>query len=576
MHTRLSYLAPGALAILVGLFAVGCADTPEPARENEDAIRAPAEWTALPDVRRASYALEDAAAVVEETDARLARQLSQIGPALTNAQKQKYTTAFLALPDVTANHQRFITAARDLDRELGKLEGTRLADVMATIHGGALGLDHYGPNELYADYKLLAGSPIATGALAFGIHVAAQEPAYARVRIAREQVESEIVAPALPAALVEQLLRTGTVDGALDALEAKTKLLEGSQAARVLSELRQFRASASAAVFTASLDTPMGKAETACGAVIAIWEAGGVVAARPQFEAALLAILRGGPSAVGTLARAINVLRVNVLGLPSSELAAGVANAAVRIGGGTTVVLGLFNLLGPPGQLGDLDKWNANLSDKIRIVGDLVGIAGGVAALLALGPAGPVLGVLALGISIFATLLHDREIADQDARDKRGCLPALGLAPALTDTLLRSSKDVLQRMHDDMGFAPEQIQWLATTSPHLVVDDVPHVMAWKGFQVSHAIFGLTPTQNFELAQAVVGDAAGSEDREFMLLHFLIDIDADPSWNAGLSRAQALAWMAYSGSPDKAGGWGGHERDMWMAIFAHAKTYLAAH
>ena len=568
------------LAMLVALFAIGCADSAEQtSRTTGDAIRAPVEWSALPDVRRASYALQDSASVVEETDARLARQLSQIGLALTDEQKQTYTSAFLALSDVSANHQSFITASRDLDGQLGALVTTRLSDVMGTIWGGLLNADHYGPGELYADYKLLAGSPVATGALVFAAHVAARDPAYAQVRVSPEQVESEILAPALPAALVEQLLATGSAEGALDALAAKTSVVlgdgaEGSPTARILSELQAFRTSGSVAEFTAKLDTPMGMAESSCGAVIAIWQAGGGVGTQPQMETALLGLLRGGPMAVGTLARAVNVLRVNVLGLPKSELAGNLANAAARIGGGTAVVLGLLKLLGDPGQLGDLDKWNANTSDKVRIIGDLVGIAGGVAAVLALGPAAPVLGALALGLSIFATILHDQEIAAQDTNDKQACLPQLGFDPVLVGALVKSSRDILQMMHDDVGFAPEQIQWLARTSPHLVIDDVPHVMPFLGFQVAHGIFGLTPDQDFALLQAVVGDTSGDDDREFMLLHFIVDLDGDPSWNTGLTRAQALAWMDETGA-SAGGGFDDHESSMWTAAFANAKAYLAA-
>lgn len=216
MQSLLSRLLPRrrwALAVLVGLLVVGCADTAERSDQTTDELRAPAEWMALPDVRRASYALQDAAARVEETDARLARQMAQIGLALTDEQRQRYATAFFALPDVSETHRSFITAAGTLDRELGKLVSTHLAEVMRTVWGGVLSADHYGPSELYADYKLLAGSPVATGALAFAVCVAAKDRAYANVRVSREQVESEILGPALPAALVEQRRRDRHLGG---------------------------------------------------------------------------------------------------------------------------------------------------------------------------------------------------------------------------------------------------------------------------------------------------------------------------------------------------------------------------
>ncbi|HSO34633.1 MAG TPA: hypothetical protein VLT33_18995 [Labilithrix sp.] len=570
------------LALLAGLLAVGCADAAERSDQASDALRTPAEWMALPDVRRASYALQDAAARVEETDARLARQMAQTGLALTDEQRQRYATAFFALPDVSETHRNFITAAANLDRELSTLVATHLPEVMRTVWGGVLGADRYGPSELYADYKLLAGSPVATGALAFAVRVAAQDRAYANVRIPREQVEREILAPALPAALVEQLLLTGSTRSALDALAAKTSIQDVTGAARVdpptarvLAELALFASAPDAATFTARLDTPMGRAETACGAVVAIWEVGGgqPSAAAPQLQQALLVLLRGGPGAVGALARAVNVLRVSVLGLGEAELAVRVASFAARVGAGTGVVLGLFKLLGAPGQLGDIDAWNANLSDKVQIVGDLVGISAGVVGLLATGPAAPALAGLALGISIFATLLRDHEIAVQDAHDKEVCLARIGLDPALVATLVRSSPNILQAMHDDAGFTPAQIQWAAQTSPHLVIDDIPHLMPFHGLSVSRAVFGLTPTQSFQLLNAVVGQASSAEDREFMLLHFLVYIDADPSWSSSMSRATALAWLGATAS--ETSGFDAHDSAMWTAIFVNARSYLAA-
>ncbi len=571
---------PGWLALpILALTAllIGCSagsDEASSTANQSDAI------SALPDAKTAADRLRIAMDAVDQIDGRLAKELGQIGPALTDDQRRAYMQAFDELPEIKVARADYLASAIALDDELTAIVSdpdnlrTVMGGVKVTRQGGFGTYQEtvYGPRDLYEEYKLLASTPVASGALRFGAHLVGHDMAYAAVGVDDQRVADEIFAPALPRALGEQLLDTGDSKSALDSLR---KVIGPAKeiGLKISERIEKFYDDANVADLSASdlRIRGLGKALLAAGTVLAIWEVGDGVslALHGDFKAAIEELVKGGPDAVAGLAQATTLFRQVIRGQKATEWAAKVGRVAARIGAGVGVVLDTIALIG------DLKNWNASDADKVEVLGDLLAIAGGVAVMLGVGgPIGPVLAILSIGVHLFADFLRARAEEAKEHDEKYACLTAMGMDPDLRDTLLHVWDEALHNLREIHHFTPEHVQWLAKNDNHALLGDLPMPVRFYGMESLEYIFNLTGDQPYDFLVAVVGSESDPLRRRYMLESVLRDLEMGQGFSYDMSKSDALGWFNYESQGVYVSD--STARAVWQRAFQNARAYLAAH
>jgi hypothetical protein len=561
----------GAVALVaMATLAGGCAVDSSPA----DAEQAAA---LTGDAGQAVSNLRDAIDARDEMDAALARQLSQIGDALTPDQQRAYARAFAALPDVQRTTTTYERSAAALDAALRAIVSSpqKLASVghPAIYQGWA-----YMPatdGGLYDAFKLLAQTRYAATSLRFAAHVLGGDPAYAMVTASHKQVVKDLVLPALPLAFASALVAKGSSVSALADLKDMLDAAHGKaeQAVKWIERYRTFTGAYETNPDLVKIeDQPVGKALHAVGAVLAIWEVGDGVTAltRGNAEEALRHFVKGGPDSVSAVAEATSAYRHIVLGVDKTPLAEGVVKVAGKVGAALGVVASVIN------TLGDLQKWNASDDAKVRVLGDLVGVGAGLLALVGAGPAGLAVGGIGLGIGLFADFLRDQRISTQDRDQKRACMPMVfPRDPGLAHTIAAADPLVIRTL-SDMWMRGVDIQRVASLDPDAFTNEMrrPMPIQWVGLEVTREIFTLTGAEMATLLERVAGSETDANRRAYKVDFFLRYIGMAADYTGDMTVASGVSWLHAQASTYLVDGRNGSlDPATWKAMLDAAATYV---
>lgn len=488
---------------------------------------------------QAMAGLEASRAKLDDQSAALARQMADLGGALTADQQRKYATAFAALPEVARTTEEFERSAAALDRELRALitSPAKLASMR-----GRWG----GDSGLYEAFKTLATTRYAGTSIVFASHILGRDPAYSWVRVSPSQVVREVLTPALPGAFAGLLLTTGSASSAVSELRRLFEASDGKgdEALAWIETYRTFSGTyGDATTILAIEDEPIGKALKPIGAILAMWEVGDGVSqlTRGNARAALDRFVNGGPESVAALAEGTSAIRRVMFGIAETPFAEKVIKVAGKVGAALGVVAGII------ATIEDLKKWDGSGDAKLRVLGDVVSIGAAVLTLVGVASGGAVLGVAALGISLLAEYFHDQRLAREDALQKAPCLAAVFPSdPALAHTLAIAQAAEIEILSKDFAMSPEVVQRTAKVYPDALTHEKWQAMPlrWIGLLVMKDIFVLTGSEIATVLEKIAGAETNPDAREYKL-HFFVSYLADGGgWDGTslTSRSAALAWL----------------------------------
>lgn len=533
------------LLTLTVALAVGCAD----ASLGEAGTSA----AAATDPGTAREALEKAIERKDATDVRLGRALGRVGAMLTAEQYRAFVRGFNQLPDVAAIEADYHARSSALAIELDAIA----ADPMA--------VEEYGARRLFDGYVLLATTPAARSSLVFATRVLAGG---LTVRgLGADDVVEQLLGPALAPAFLANLFEKGSAD---EAVAATTSVLSkgGSTCLSIANWLQQHKPLDGSDLVAERIGISSGttvQALRTIAGLIAIWEIGSDLVSG-DVNAALQQFLDSGPNAVAGIAGGVSLFRRLVLGIESTPFAEQVVRWSGKVAQGIAVVLNAIQLWN------DAGKWHDSVEAKVRVVGDVVALGASILVLVGAGPVGPILGVVAIGIHLFADWLEDRRLAEQEQADLVACLPLAGIDATLTQTMVDSSPALITVLARDVKLGPADIQWLLVTDPIIVSEASFAGVRFIGLQVAQIIFELDAAETMALLRAVVGTEADKRNAEYRLDTFLRGIEFGMSFNGGLTKAQGLEWLrAEADSPYLQET---DEKALHSAAFLGAASYLA--
>lgn len=504
------------LAIAVCIFGVGCASVP-----GEDVGSNAGAATDTTAAKNAVSDLADSTTKKDEVDDRLGRAIGRVGSYLTAKQQADFARAFNALPDVQKIETDYRAKAKTLATELDKLESD--PEAIAT----------YGAKNLIAAYAAVAKTPEARSSLQFGTDVLAKRIVIDGV--GSEEITDQIIAPSLACAYLNELVETGTVEGAtkktIGILETGTNVTMN-----IAGWLQRYNAFHETDVLAKSLgvtsDASVGALRTIAG-LIAIWKLGDDIA---EADASKLVqdFLAAAPTAVTGIASATALFRHAVMGIAETPMASVVIKWTGRIATGLgfiTTGLALYH---------DAGKWNDSLDDKVRVMSDILAIGASILVLAGTGPIGPAVATVAMGLSFFADWLQSRRLAAQEQADVEACLPKAGMDAALAKTMLASDASLLKVLRTDVKLDAADLQWLLTVDPQVASTDAGMPLRFIGIRVTQKVFDLDSKETSELLHAALGEAHAEEGATQMDA-FLRALDFN-GIRGDMSREEALAWF----------------------------------
>ncbi|MBX3215804.1 MAG: hypothetical protein KF850_27445 [Labilithrix sp.] len=554
------------LLVLLALTCVGCA-----AETFEDSASSRSASSEGPVAKQAAEKLKAAVEKKDATDVRLGRALARVSPMITIEENRRFVSAFQALPDVRVVSADYHARASALDAELRRIL-SRDSELSAVMDGLTLeGTDYivYGPDQLFEGYALLAQSPSASGALAFAARLLAGDPKLAAVRASDREIVERILIPALPGTYLQNLLTSGSNERAT----SLTKEILSTGGSKLRSTARWLDTHNKLTGNDITADTiqvsgrSVGEALRGVAAVMAIWELGGDLS-RGDVEAVIQGFVKGGPGAVSGLAQATSLFRRVLLGIDETPLADLVVKYSGNLAKGISFVSTIFSLIENAGQ------WNEGAAAKVRVAGDLVALGASVLVLVgASGPAGLVLGTVAVGIHLLADWLESRAIAAQERSDLAACLPATGVGSVLVDRMLGSHPALVRILSETVKLSPTDLQWFMTVYPEAVASDSYTPLQYIGVQVAQKLFDLDGAETRGMLTAVIGSESDAQKKTQMLDMFLRGLEYGQGWNGDITRAQALSWLDREATSDTSGR--AAERALRQAAFRNGRAYLAA-
>ncbi len=555
------------LLVLLAIACAGCAD-----EGFEDADSSSAATTDLPAAKVATDQLKEAVAKKDATDVRLGRALARVSPMITTEQNRAFVNAFQALPDVHEAAAGYHKSAAALDAELRRIlaSSSERAALMSGLERpvpGRAPVTVYGPKDVFQSYALLAQSPSASGALTFAMRLLADDPALAAVKATDEEVIDRILVPALPGTYLEKLLASGSNEKATDL--TKEILSKGGAKVRSVAGWLDKHNKLTGNDLTADTinisGRSVGQALRGIAALMAIWELGGDVA-RGDLDATIQSFVKGGPQAISGLADATSLLRRVLLGIDETPLAAQVVKYSGHLAKGISFVSSVFTLIQDAGQ------WNESVAAKVRVAGDLVALGASVLVLLSVGgPAGPILATVAVGIHLLADWMDGRAIEEQERRDLGACLPVTGLDSVMVQRMIDAHPAQVRVLTETVKLSPADLQWFMKVYPEAVDKNSYTPLQYIGVQVAQTIFALDGAETKAMLAAVAGSEKDAQRVTLMMDMFLRGIEFNQSWNGGLTKPQALAWLDSEGASTMSRP---EERDLRRTAFRNARAYLA--
>lgn len=554
---------------LACLFAVGCA-----ADTGEDVGADAAAADMLPAVQQASRQLRDARDRHDDGEARLSEGLSRLGGVLTEAEQQAYVQEFRRLPSIEADRTAYIEASMHLAVELERARTTRLDDIAEGIRGGFLWLSVYGKAQLYDDYRLLASTPDAAYALRFARRILRQERIY--VEWANERVVDDIVAEALPHALLQACVQED--DAALAIRQVAREIAVTDELRSGMDALEQFVLDTDADAFLRRIEplrdysSSLYEAIVSSAAITGLWGKTPNLTAQQQvrIEQAVLILLQRGPSVLSAVGKATNLYRTVVLGADQIQWVANVSKILSRIGGAFVIVMNAIRIAH------DIREFDGDSWDVLRIVASAIGILGGVAAFLPLGPAGLVLAAISIGISFLADWLENRARERTIDDEQRAVLGRLGFRQQLIDTILDTDRRIFKDLSETLQFSPERVRWLLDRTPSSFTGG-RHTMpaGFYNYVWINKVLGWSADDLFAWFQSVVSVGPGNsgsptgDETDLMLAVFFAAPEMDWSFSTLRTEAELEDWIAQryeqvGGVPE------------YVQAFRNAHTFLLAH
>jgi hypothetical protein len=147
----------------------------------------------------------------------------------------------------------------------------------------------------------------------------------------------------------------------------------------------------------------------------------------------------------------------------------------------------------------------------LAIVGDALEIAGCIAQLTIVGaPVGWVLKSVATAVTYLAKLLSNWLSNQQMLDDEKTCLLGMGLDTGLVTALVGAPPAQLSVLGKDLGYSADALQWMAVTSPNMLLDDAGHGNAVDGLAALNDAGQFTSDQKLAFLQAAVANIGQDE------------------------------------------------------------------
>jgi hypothetical protein len=535
-------------------------------------------------------ALRDADANLERLETRLSRELIELAPALTTDHVKRYTSEYRKQPAYLEAHAKYRSATANLAAALRK--SLPELDVIARSHARPRPIPVPAPNapppnvepiyelpaaevgnlrsEIVDYYALLARTPAAADALAFASHLVERDTFYAKALMdsatgghTTQTIVDRIVAPALPQATVAGLARTN--DAALTMDELRT--LAGAQsivskvvgladafarsAARDRTLLHRSISGGSEDVTRAFQlgDTKLGAAIDTVGVILTLWTLGDTSKAHPDALAQLLSTLEQTAAGFDAVLSGTQLVRRFIFGLEASATLDKTIKFVGKIGTGLGVLIGAGN------AIEDLRHWNASDAAKVRLLGDVLGMASGVLLVAgAGGPLGLAIGLASIGVMFFADALAAGEAwrleeAEQRSMsdEKRIILRLIGLEEPLPETLAFADASMMSALSKNLEMTSPLLRKLALLDPGVVRPNAyERPKRYVRAQMIKCGLRLNGEQLYEMLAATAGTESRARkaelvDRFFMYFeHEYGSVWGLPDFDAYFARLQRLA------------------------------------
>jgi hypothetical protein len=475
---------------------------------------AAASQSQVKEVDKAREALEDAKGLADDLDEKLAKELADFGPALTDEQRQAYVESFRG--EHKALYQSVVEKAEALDA-LMKENGPALE--AAAIKDG------HAADVLYGAYKALANSPKAEEAAKFASKVLADPSSALAGAVKRfPKLEQEIAQPAISNAWTQFLSEEPDPDSALSRLSEIVKpYVEGRNASQETKEawealgqvIKTKKFDALEALSEAGAKSPLAKSFAAASMVLGAYEGfqdvqdGKYVEAVKNFASA-------GKDGMDVLKFGTAALKE--AGLVAEGSAAVTTTFAAKLAPGLGVVASAISL---GLNMDKVRKDTANLGTGLAITGDLLSLMGSGLAVI---PGGQVPGSFFIGVGGVVGAVGsyvEGQINDKEMQaDQRRGLAAAGITEPLLSTLVDGEPARMKELQEELGLDAQQIQQLALRYPTLITHEEGEGVSLANFKELKQDFGLSPQQSYELLLAV---GNGTEDPDLTLSVWLLNL-----------------------------------------------------
>ena len=475
---------------------------------------------ALAEVEGATSEYEDALEEARKKDEWLAQQLAGLGDTLTPEQKQAYIDAFRNDPENKGVYDKLEAAGEKLAQAV--------KDNAAVLEAAAYANPEEDGAVLRKGLELLADSPHAAVAVELGAKYLA-DPSSPMGQVAAgwgEDFQKKILETGVPNA-ASQLLATQDPDTALAQLEALLDPLKkaGGAGASAFADIKDGLEAiklARAGNFD-RLQQLAGKWDKASpllkGLTVAGIAFGAVGAIQAGKEGDFLGVVKNLASAGESGAR----LTASVL--QSMAIAGDVAQGASF----AAKLAPALGLVANAASLGlHLNKFvqDNNPGYLIAALGDAVSALGSALELTPGAPAGLLINGIGAAITVIGELTAGFIESGKldDAREKY--LEAIGIDPALSQTLRDADSERIQELTQELGIPPEDVQKLAQQYPWLLTDGTNNGLYLDPTVKMLQAYGITGHDAYQLLSTM---GAGAEDPAHSTHVVLMNLAREASW-----------------------------------------------
>ncbi|RKG94613.1 hypothetical protein [Corallococcus carmarthensis] len=475
---------------------------------------------ALAEVEGATSGYEDALEAAREKDEWLGQQLAGLGDTLTPEQKQAYIEAFRNDPENKGVYDTLEAAGAKLAQAV--------KDNAAVLEAAAYANPEQDGAVLRKGLELLAASPHAAVAVELGARYLA-DPSSPMGQVAAgwgEDFSKKILETGVPNA-ASQLLATQDPDSALAQLEVLLDPLKkaGGAGASAFSDIKDGLEAIKLAragnfdrlqQLAGKWDkaSPLLKGLTAAG--IAFGAVGAIQAGR---EGDFLGVVKNLASAGESGAR----LTASVL--QSMSIAGDVAQGA-SFAAKLAPALGLVANAASLGLHVNQFVQDNNPGYLIAALGDAVSALGSAIELTPGAPAGLLINGIGAAITVIGELTAGFIEAGKldDAREKY--LEAIGIDPALSQTLRDADTERIQELTQELGIPPEDVQELAQQFPWLLTEGTNNGLYLDPTVKMLQAYGIKGEEAYALLSTM---GAGNEDPSNSTFVVLMNLAREASW-----------------------------------------------